>query len=189
MSTPDVVPHPQPTAFTRFLLPALVRPSTYWFMALVILLLDFLTGPILMFPILFVIPVTLAAWFLGFRPALTLAILLPLGRFCIASIWESSAPLGYISVNGLIRVAVLAFIAYLVSRTARQTGELQREVKLLEGMLPICSFCKKIRDERNDWKQIETYISTRTDAEFTHSVCPECAQLHYGDILNKTPKA
>lgn len=158
-------------------------------MALAILLLDFLTGPFLMFPILFVIPVTLAAWFLGRRDALTLAILLPLARFCIVSIWEPSAPLGYHAFNGLIRVAVLAFIAYLVSRTARQTEELQREVKLLEGMLPICCFCKKIRDEQKDWQQIETYISKRTEAEFTHSVCPECAQLHYGDLLNKTRNA
>lgn len=47
-------------------------------------------------------------------------------------------------------------------------------VKQLEGMLPICAYCKKIRDDQNHWKQIETYIAARSDARFTHSICPEC---------------
>ncbi len=49
------------------------------------------------------------------------------------------------------------------------------EVKTLSGMLPICSSCKKIRDDKGYWTQVESYVSQRTQAEFTHGYCPECA--------------
>lgn len=47
-------------------------------------------------------------------------------------------------------------------------------IKTLQGILPICSYCKKIRDDQNYWQQVESYISKTTDARFTHSICPEC---------------
>ncbi len=47
-------------------------------------------------------------------------------------------------------------------------------VKQLQGILPICSHCKKVRDDQNYWQQVESYISTHTDAQFSHSICPEC---------------
>jgi DNA-binding response OmpR family regulator len=52
-------------------------------------------------------------------------------------------------------------------------------IKTLEGILPICSFCKKIRDDQGSWSQMESYISDRSKAQFSHSVCPECMQEHY----------
>ena len=48
------------------------------------------------------------------------------------------------------------------------------EVRALQDLLPICSYCKKIRDDQNYWQQIEGYISDRTGSDFSHSVCPEC---------------
>ena len=56
---------------------------------------------------------------------------------------------------------------------ARIVG-LQDRVKRLEGVLPTCMYCKKIRDERSRWVNIEQYISQRTEASFSHSVCPHC---------------
>jgi PAS domain S-box-containing protein len=50
----------------------------------------------------------------------------------------------------------------------------QTEVGTLQGFLPICSYCKRVRDDENYWHAIETYISTRTDAHFTHGICPGC---------------
>ena len=47
-------------------------------------------------------------------------------------------------------------------------------VKQLQGMLPICSYCKKIRDDQNYWEQVESYISRHTEAQFSHSICPDC---------------
>jgi len=48
------------------------------------------------------------------------------------------------------------------------------QVKTLGGLIPICAGCKKIRDDKGEWQQIEEYIEERTNAEFTHGLCPEC---------------
>ncbi|MDO8945823.1 MAG: hypothetical protein Q7U88_01555 [Desulfocapsaceae bacterium] len=53
------------------------------------------------------------------------------------------------------------------------------EVKTLRGILPICSFCKKIRDDDDSWHQIEVYVKERSDADFSHGICPVCAKKHY----------
>jgi DNA-binding response OmpR family regulator len=47
-------------------------------------------------------------------------------------------------------------------------------VKQLQGLLPICAYCKKIRDDQNYWQQVENYISEHSEAQFSHSICPEC---------------
>lgn len=56
------------------------------------------------------------------------------------------------------------------------------EVKTLSGLLPICANCKKIRDDTGYWNQIESYIRDHSEAEFSHSVCPECAKKLYPDL-------
>ena len=63
------------------------------------------------------------------------------------------------------------------------------KIKTLSGMLPICARCKKIRDDKGYWNQIEKYIREHTDAEFTHGICPECAmELYSVDISSKESK-
>ncbi len=57
-----------------------------------------------------------------------------------------------------------------------------KEIKTLKGMLPICSSCKKIRDDHGYWNQIESYIMDHSEAEFTHGICPECAKKLYPDL-------
>lgn len=63
-------------------------------------------------------------------------------------------------------------------------------IKTLEGILPICSFCKRIRyeggapDDQRSWIKIENYLSTRTEAKFSHSVCPECLKKHYPEFAD-----
>jgi sigma-B regulation protein RsbU (phosphoserine phosphatase) len=56
----------------------------------------------------------------------------------------------------------------------RQLEEALTRVKQLQGLLPICSYCKKIRNDRNYWQQVEGYITEHSQAQFTHSICPEC---------------
>ena len=57
--------------------------------------------------------------------------------------------------------------------------EKESEIKQLRGMLPICASCKKIRDDKGYWSQIETYIENHSEAEFTHAICPECMRKLY----------
>ncbi len=52
-------------------------------------------------------------------------------------------------------------------------------IKKLHGVLPICSYCHKIRNEREDWQRLEEYIQERSEATFSHSYCPECLEKHY----------
>lgn len=56
------------------------------------------------------------------------------------------------------------------------------KVKTLSGFLPICTSCKKIRDDNGYWNQIESYIQTHSDADFSHGICPDCAKKFYPDI-------
>jgi DNA-binding response OmpR family regulator len=58
-------------------------------------------------------------------------------------------------------------------------------VKHLQGLLPICSYCKKIRDDRNYWQQVESYISEHSEAQFSHSICPECYEGHVKPELDQ----
>ena len=55
-----------------------------------------------------------------------------------------------------------------------------RRVKVLEGLLPICAKCKKIRDDKGYWNQIECYIRDHSEADFTHGLCPDCIEELYG---------
>ncbi len=56
------------------------------------------------------------------------------------------------------------------------------EINTLEGILPLCSFCKKIRDERGHWEAVDVYIDKHSDADISHSVCPDCMAKHYPDL-------
>jgi DNA-binding response OmpR family regulator len=58
----------------------------------------------------------------------------------------------------------------------RDLGEALHRVKQLQGLLPICAYCKKIRDDHNYWQQVEAYLSSHSDVRFSHSICPECYQ-------------
>jgi hypothetical protein len=64
----------------------------------------------------------------------------------------------------------------LVARlvVAERILNLQTQVHQLSGLLPICCVCKKVRDDQNYWQQVESYISKRTDARFSHGYCPDC---------------
>jgi len=59
------------------------------------------------------------------------------------------------------------------------------KVKLLSGMLPICASCKKIRNDKGYWEQVEVYISEHSDALFSHGICPECGKKLYPELYDK----
>jgi DNA-binding response OmpR family regulator len=61
-----------------------------------------------------------------------------------------------------------------LAQRVRELEEALSRVKTLQGLLPICSYCKKIRNDRNYWQQVEGYISDHSQAQFSHGICPEC---------------
>jgi hypothetical protein len=95
--------------------------------------------------------------------------------------------------NNLLRVGVFVSFALIL---ARFKGDMVREMKLnaklqaalaevnqLSGLLPICAWCKRIRDDQGTWQQIETYITVHSEADFTHGICPDCARKHKAEHI------
>ena len=62
--------------------------------------------------------------------------------------------------------------------------EAESQVKVLGGLLPLCSFCKKVRDDEGYWQQVDTYIHKHSEADISHSICPECMKVQYPDLLD-----
>jgi len=70
-----------------------------------------------------------------------------------------------------------------LEKVNRELKKALAEVKVLRGIVPICSYCKQIRDDKGYWNQIEKYISEHSEAFFSHSICPTCLHEHHSDML------
>jgi hypothetical protein len=120
--------------------------------------------------------------------------LLDLGIVAKIDIDEVRAPfvraIAVSGIIGLIMVGVGAAVFMIVTNPlieglARTVEALQGaldEVKTLGGLLPVCASCKKIRDDKGQWQQMEVYIRDRSEAEFSHGICPECVKKLYPDL-------
>jgi hypothetical protein len=94
-----------------------------------------------------------------------------------------------------MQIVGISITARDVSERKREEAERERlikelqaalaEVKTLTGLLPICAQCKNIRDDKGSWNAIERYIRDRSNAEFTHSICPDCAHELYPEFAEK----
>jgi len=66
-------------------------------------------------------------------------------------------------------------------RVAERIVQLTERVRTLEGILPMCAYCRRIRDERGSYQSLEDFVSVKTPAQFSHGVCPECAKKHFSE--------
>jgi sigma-B regulation protein RsbU (phosphoserine phosphatase) len=90
------------------------------------------------------------------------------------------------------RVGVGAKVIELQANLAERVRELEEAlslVKQLQGILPICSYCKKIRDDQNYWRRVESYISEHSEARFSHGICPDCYEAVAQTQLEKMRRA
>ncbi len=90
----------------------------------------------------------------------------------------------YIYVGFLVGFHVLAafgMVAMVLDKIRLRAEISEERVAHLEGILPICSYCKKIRDESNQWQRVEEYIEDRSKAQFSHGICPDCFEKHKPD--------
>lgn len=108
--------------------------------------------------------------------------------------------LGLLAVSWLVRLRVASLArrqteleAVIAERTMALNSRNQElsaamaNIRQLSGLLPICSHCKKIRDDKGYWNNLETYISSHSNADFTHSICPSCMKELYPDFMNDEP--
>ena len=104
--------------------------------------------------------------------------------------WKSGAHRGE---DGAVAYIICSGIDITLRRRAEQErerliGELQEaiaHIKTLDGLIPICAGCKKIRDDRGYWQEVEAYIEARSEAEFSHGLCPECIRRLYPDYAGR----
>ena len=135
--------------------------------------LDYLVAPA-EFPALFFFPVLFAAWYGGLRWGLPF-VLLPFVQVLNSWIAGASGDLLYIqSVAAGVRTLFMTPIIIWIAEVSASQRALRREVEILEGLLPICSYCKKIRDDDGKWQMLEKYIEERSEATFTHGICETC---------------
>jgi len=90
-----------------------------------------------------------------------------------------------------VRIGVGRKVVDLQASLAGRIAELQAalaQIKTLQGILPICMYCKKIRDDKQYWQQVESYVSTHTEAQFSHGVCPDCYKKYLQPELDKLKK-
>ena len=166
------------SALNRFAIRALPRIATHVFLGLTILLLDLIASEFLLFPILFVIPIALSAWFCNARLGYALAVLLPLGRLLTDEFVHHPSPFVYIAANCAIRMAVLVLLAFLVSRTARQTRELENRVNAL---VTVCAWSRTVEYE-GEWISFEKYLLKRFNVSTSHGISPAEAEKVFGPL-------
>ena len=148
----------------------------WWVLAgILILAADYLAGVDSQFPALYSVPVALAAWYSDRWTAVGLAIAVPVFHILlILMVMERTESAILLATMSAVRGMVILIMALWFARLAEHERQLLRYVVKLEGLLPICSVCKSIRNETGVWEPLETFISTRSDADFTHGLCPKC---------------
>jgi hypothetical protein len=166
--------------------PGRIRPAWWLALGALSLWVDHLTRFNATFPLLYTLPVIAAAWYSGKWPAAMLALAVPVFRiFTFLTSGNPPADLTSQILQTLLRGGAVLVMAFWFVRLAEHERDLSRRVKILEGLLPICSFCKSIRNESGKWERLETFISRRSEAEFSHGVCPSCGVRHYPELAEQ----
>ena len=147
--------------------------------------IDYVTGFEINLTLFYFIPVIIGTKRLGLQAGILLsvvsAIVWSVADHCAGHIYSNQL----IAVwNTVSRLAAFLTIAWLTARYvpllardrthAAKHRKLAAEVKVLEGLLPICTFCKKILNDQGDWEPVEHYIEDHTTAKISHGMCPEC---------------
>ncbi len=78
--------------------------------------------------------------------------------------------------------------ALRIEKQRKDLEEAAEKIRSLEKLLPICSYCKKVRSDNNYWEEVEVYISEHTDTMFSHSICPDCYEIHIKPQLEELRK-
>ncbi len=106
-----------------------------------------------------------------------------LGTLCVIDRQPRKIAVEQIQALQHLRSQVEALLT--LRRTFYQLNHALDEVKILSGLLPICSYCKKVRDEEGYWQQVEAYIHKNSEADFSHGICQDCLTYHHPELAKK----
>jgi hypothetical protein len=161
--------------------PSRFAPVRWLLASTAVISLDYLTGPYLDSAVLlYPIPAAMAAWGASPRWSTALAIVLPPVRILIFDCWGWPIP----AVEALLDTAVIALFSIAIALLILHLRRQAQALRVLEGMLPICGFCKRIRNG-DSWESLEGFISDHSEADFSHTFCPGCGAKHYGEYLTR----
>jgi hypothetical protein len=149
-------------------------------------IIDYVTSYELGFFVFYFIPISIGAWRLGPRYACLLSVM-------SATAWGISqwysgrtySHLIYYAWDTIIRLISFLIIGYILAqihkllveerKISKDLQEALNQVKTLSGLLPICAWCKRIRNDEGYWQQIDEYVKTHSDVKFSHGLCKDCA--------------
>jgi len=111
----------------------------------------------------------------------------PFGTICVLDNKENAYSETYENLIKNFREIIesqleLIYMNTILGEKNKSLSDYLAEIKILRGIVPICSFCKKIRDVEGNWSEVEAYVSKHSEVQFSHSFCPECRKIHYGDL-------
>jgi hypothetical protein len=163
---------------------------------LLIGLVDYFTGYELGFFVFYFIPIAISAWYVSRSWAILISIASAITWFLVDLIsdkqyswwffryWDTGIRL----LSFLIIAITLSKIKILIDKETKLNVALSKalgEVNQLRGLLPICASCKRIRNDKGYWEQIEVYIGNHSAVEFSHGLCPECLKKLYPDLYDE----
>jgi hypothetical protein len=169
-----------------WLLPQARVPGLWWLaLAVPLLWIEYVTGLHAQYPVVYIIPVSLAAWYSGRWPAVALGVIIPCAQLIFMLLDGRPASLLGLIAPAVFRGTVIVVMALWFARLSEHERALHEEVRALKGLLPICSFCKSIRNNAGEWEPLERYISKRSETQFSHGICPTCHKVHYADLIER----
>ena len=164
-------------------------------LVLLIAYADYLTGFGANLSVFYLIPIALVVWFVGRQAGLAIAGMGAIAWLLADILTDQTLPTTFLPYwRAAMRLAFFLIVVYLLS--GRRQAEAEREkligelqeavgnVKTLRGLLPICMSCKKVRDDKGYWNQIEIFIRGHYEAAFSHSICPECEKKLYPELAD-----
>ncbi len=142
--------------------------------------------------VLYITPILFSLWFFQ-KELIILIAVVSTALVIFALLWQPEAnEMWKVIFNRVIAIYAIWVTAVLGlkrkkieqsrEQAVREREKAMEDLRILRGFLPICASCKKIRDDKGYWTQIEQYIKDHSEAEFSHGICPECAQKLYPEL-------
>lgn len=118
----------------------------------------------------------------------------PFGTICILDQKENAYSDTFIELVQRFREIVegnlhLLYANQLLGEKNKTLSDYIDEIQVLRGILPICSFCKKVRDDKGYWEAVDSYISRHSETRFSHSICPKCMEKEYPEFVSQDTSA
>jgi len=154
----------------------------WWPVGCALIVLDYALGSDPAFPVFYTPAVIAAAWYSGRTPAAALAIAVPAAHALLLTLWWKPEHLAMLIAATAFRGAAILLLGVWFRRLADHEAAMSRHIQALEGLLPICSFCKSIRNDAGEWERLEAFITRRSAARFSHAFCPVCERAHYPEL-------